>query len=516
MDNVLNGVKVKLERFSPRQLVVAGLLLALILGSGGFLYKWFTTPDYDVLFSGLAPADAAAVVAAVDATGTSHKIVESGTTTTVLVPAADVSALRMNLAAENLPGDSVVGYELLDAQGVTVSTFREQVNYQRALEGELSRTLSSLDAVESASVHIVLPRERLYTSEEAPATASVTVGTSGALDRDDVAAITHLVASSVPDLDPSQVTVTDSSGELLTDAEGGIGGGGTGTEAEAAYATRLESRASTMLAAVVGEGKALVRVQADLDFTARTRQTELFDPEKVATDTQKTEKETYSSREAGNGGTLTTNPQAGQDAAVTNDYTREAADTDFSVSREVTSETDAPGEVRRLTVSVLLDPDAAGDADAAAVEDLVSNAVGLDANRGDAIVVEFLGFTATDAEQTVDPAIAAAAAEQRTKLIVGATAAGALLLAVLFGGIMMLRGRKKNKKKNGASADEDVTATVYGSPLPGTHNPDPNAQLGVPSSSGGEADRLLERVADRPEAAADVLRGLLASDEVRR
>lgn len=513
MGNALTGLKQRFEKFSPRQIIAAGLITALVLTAGVMLTRVLTKPDFDVLYAGLSPSDAAEVVAAVEAAGVQHQLVEGTGTTTVLVPAEDAARMRMDLAAENLPGDSIVGYELLDNQGVTVSTFREQVNYQRALEGELARTLMSIEAVEKAAVHIVLPRERLYTSEDAPATAAVTVTTSGTLARDEVAAITHLVASSVPDLDPSDVTVTDASGQLLTNADG-TGSGATGSEAEAAYATLMEGRAMSMLAAAVGEGKAVVRVQADLDFTERTTQTELFDPERVATNKEATEKETYQSRTPGTGGTLTTNPQQGQnrqDDATTSNYERDSADRDFSVSREVSSETDAPGEVKRMTVSVLLDE--ASSVDATVVQNLVANAVGFDEARGDQIVVDYLPFAAA-AEQGDDPAAAEAAAREKTKMITALSLAGVMALGILIGAFMLLRGRRKNKKAAADALVDDAT-TVIGSPLPGTTAPEPRGTIGVPSSSGGEADRLREAVAERPAAAAGVIRGLIASDEVK-
>lgn len=521
MADPLAGLKGQAARFkeNPKQAaLIAGIVVAALVCAVVF-FKSATKPAYDVLYSGLSTKDSAAVVEVVEASGAKYELKSQGDTSTIMVQSDRVDRLRMDLAAENLPADSVAGYELLDNQGVTVSTFREQVNYQRGLQGEIARTLMTLDSVSKASVHIVLPEEKLYKDEQKPATASVTLTTRSELGKKQVEAITHLVSAAVPGLEPSNVSITDANGTQLTNsADAGFG---DEAEAETAYAARMESAATSMLSKVVGPDSAAVRVQADLDFTKRTRQSENFDGEDTAVRKQVTEDETMTNRDKTAEGVLTTAPEDPVNAPNQNtpnsEYARKTGDTDYEISKQVTSETDAPGAVRKLSVSVLIDPDKT-DMDIQAAEDIVSRAVGLDAARGDQIVVQMQKFAQPEEADDSDlkaaekaAADAAAAKKLRDYGFLGAAVLGILILAVF----LFLSRRKGDPDATEYDENGDPLIPMDDSTLSSNHL-DSNNPLGVPSNEVGEADRLRKHVLAQPEAAANAISGMIAADKVGR
>src|SRR5438477_6145355 len=173
-----------------------------------------SAPSYSVLFTGLDAKAASSVVDKLKADGVPYKLDNQGSA--VLVPATKVYDLRLSLSAAGLPKGGTVGYELLDKQGLTTSEFTQKVDYQRAVEGELARTLMALDGVENASVHLAVPQDTLFTDNKQPTRASVLLKTSTDLSDDAVQSIVNLVASSVPNLNPNDVTVADTAGRVLS------------------------------------------------------------------------------------------------------------------------------------------------------------------------------------------------------------------------------------------------------------------------------------------------------------
>ncbi len=214
----LNRVKALLTTISLGQKIVIGLLLAgLVLG--GFMFtRWITAPTLTPLFSNLASADASAIVEELNAEGVSYSLSDGGQT--IMVAQDQVYNLRLTMSGKGLPAGNESGYALLDQQGITTSDFMQHTNYQRALEGELSNTLEALKGVNTAVVHIALPKDEVFVTEQSKPTASVLLdlapGTS--LSGEQIQAVTNLVSSSVQDMDPEQVTVTDSTGHVLSAA----------------------------------------------------------------------------------------------------------------------------------------------------------------------------------------------------------------------------------------------------------------------------------------------------------
>jgi flagellar M-ring protein FliF len=261
--------------FTAGQLgVIAVGVVGLVLAGMAFV-KWNAAPMAP-LYSNLATADAAAVVQQLDSTGVQYELADGGAT--VLVPQDSVYATRLALSAQGLPKQSQDGYSLLDQQGITTSEFMQNVTYQRALEGELAKTIMAIDGVETATVHLAMPAKDVFTQSSDKPTASVMVDLAGgaSLDAGQVQAITNLVASSVPKLTAANVTVADSTGALLTS---GTGAGSASASAQVQAQTRLEQQlataAQTMLDNVVGPGNAAVRVNASLDFDSRETKTQM-------------------------------------------------------------------------------------------------------------------------------------------------------------------------------------------------------------------------------------------------
>src|SRR3954453_16168970 len=197
------------------QKVVIGLLLVGLLLGGFFFYRWITTPTQAPLFSNLASTDASAIVDELNAEGVPYTLTDGGQT--IMVAKDQVYDLRLHMSGKGLPAGQDTGYALLDQQGITTSEFQQQVTYQRALEGELSKTLEALSGVQQAVVHVALPKEEVFATDQGKPTASVLLSLAPGtqLSGEQIAAITNLVSSSVQGMDPNQVTVTDASGQVL-------------------------------------------------------------------------------------------------------------------------------------------------------------------------------------------------------------------------------------------------------------------------------------------------------------
>ena len=260
-----------------------GLLAALaaVVALVAVVLLWARTPEYRVLYSNLSDRDGGEVLAALGGMNIPYQLADGGTA--ILVPAPQVYDTRLKLASQGLPKGGAVGFELMDTQKFGVSQFTQEVNYQRALAGELSRTIQSLSQVASARVHLAIPRPSVFVREQPRPSASVLVGIypGRSLDEGQVSAIQHLVASAVPELSARGVTVVDQAGNLLS-------GGGETTQAggldasqikyvralESAYAARIES----IVQPIVGRGNVRAQVAANLDFSQVEQTSETFKP----------------------------------------------------------------------------------------------------------------------------------------------------------------------------------------------------------------------------------------------
>jgi flagellar M-ring protein FliF len=389
--------------------LTGGALVAMAV----VLYSWSATPSYVALFSGMAPEDSSAIVDQLRSRGVPFEVDHGGGT--VRVPENEVDQLRLDLAAQGLPAGGGVGFELFDGNSFTATDFVQRLNFQRGLQGELARTIRTFTAVEDARVHVVLPERALFTDDERPPTASVVLRmrSNRRLDDSEVRAVVHLVTGSVEGLEREHLTVVDTSGAVLFDGassadDTGIGLTSTQFELQRSYESALERDAQRMLESALGPGRSAVQVQATLDFDRLETETETFTPgqEGGVPRSTTTLQETFNSAGDTTTGTVPgafanvpgadTNLPAGAVGGTGNssDYTRSETVSNFEVGRTVTRSVDAPGEVERLSVSLLLDEAVAADR-VPALQAAVSAAVGLDEARGDVIAVQSLLFDRT-------------------------------------------------------------------------------------------------------------------------
>lgn len=409
----MDGLFKFFNRLGLARLAAMGVVAALTLGFIAFLVMRASTPQLAPLYSGLSFEDSAAIIKELQTQNVPYELRGDGDT--VLVPRDQITQLRMALAENGLPTRGQVGYEIFDQQSTLGSTsFVQNINNVRALEGELARTISSLARIKSARVHLVLPERALFSREQKDPTASIVVSVRGELAAGEIRAIQHLVASAVEGLTPTRVSIVDDSGRLLAS---GAGNGpddiaaGEAEERQLAVETRLTQRVEDMLANIVGSGRARVQVSADLDMNRLTKTSETFDPNgQVARSTQ-TRELANTSQGPGDGGQVsvanelpgaTANASANGGTSEQGSTTEET--TNFEISKVTQTEMTEAGSIKRLSIAVVVDgvytTDAAGQStyaprDQAQLDQitaLVKSAVGFSDARGDQIQVTNLQF----------------------------------------------------------------------------------------------------------------------------
>lgn len=397
------------------------LLLAATVTLVVSLALWLTRPSFVTLYPGMAEQDGAQVLEALDRNSIRHRL--DPVSGAVQVPASQLHEARLKLATDGLPKASGFGFELLQQdQGLGTSRLIEDARYHRAIEGELARSVSTLDSVESARVHLALPRQSVFVRDRARPSASVLLNlyAGRTLDESRIAGIVHLVSSSIPDLEPEQVTVVDQRGRLLTQPSGGLSGmAATGQQLD--FTRRLEEsyvrRIVDIIGPMVGEEAIRAQVAADVDFSRVERTTETYDPEAwVVRSEQISEDESRGTGMMGVPGALANQPPeagfiaetpgAGAPEGVENplrptpptSMSRRAV-RNFEVDRTVSHIREAPGGLRRLSVAVVVDfrnaVNAEGvveraplnDEEMARITSLVREAVGFDEDRGDRVNV---------------------------------------------------------------------------------------------------------------------------------
>lgn len=381
-----------------------GLMLALIY--------YGSQPEYGVLFSDLKPADAQTIVEKLKTENVAYSLSNGGTT--IQVPTANISELRLKMAGTGVLSGGHVGFDLFDKTNFGATDFTQQVNYRRAIEGELSRTLEGMDEVESVRVHITPKKESVFSEKEEGAKASVMlrVRQGKELSSERTEAIVSLVASSVEGLDPASVSVMDTRGRLLTSGRGksSSGAGDVGMfnaqlEAKQKFQAESAARVIALLEPVVGEGKVRADVAADIDFSQIEQTEEKYNPQSQVVRSQQTSQENKSSAlgNALNGAVgvrsndPTTPPQTTQ--TQNNNDQRNATTTNYEIDKTVRRTVGGGGRVNRMTVSVVVDHKTAEGVDVARtgeeiqkIQELVAAAVGIDANRGDSVVIQSMAF----------------------------------------------------------------------------------------------------------------------------
>ncbi len=388
-------------------LVVAAFLTFSAIG---VLVYWTGQVEYRVLFSNLSSEDAGNIVNKLQEKKISYKLSPAGDA--ISVPEEKVAELRLELAASGLPQGGGVGFEIFDNKTLGTTEFEQQLNYRRALQGELSRTINSLEEIQQSRVHLALPKESLFLEERKKATASVTVKLKQGktLRPPQVEGIAHLVASSVEGISPEDVIIVDSRGNILSGVQGDSKlAKMTNTQAE--YQRNMEreivGRIQSMLENVVGKGKAVVRVSTDLDFRLTEKTEENYDPESpvvrsVKRQTEKTAPPVVSGK-------------AGSMATGSSEHEKLDETINYEINRVVNKTVMPIGEIQKLSVAVLVDgiygknekgvetyqPRAKKEIDA--LEELVKKTAGINTARGDQVIVTEMPFSKVEIEQ--EPAV---------------------------------------------------------------------------------------------------------------
>jgi flagellar M-ring protein FliF len=507
------------------QKVVIGLLLVGLLLGGFFFFRWITAPTQAPLFSNLASTDASAIVDELNAGGVAYTLADGGQT--IMVAQDQVYDLRLQMSGKGLPAGQDTGYALLDTQGITTSEFQQQVTYQRALEGELSKTLEALDGVNQAVVHVALPKDEVFVTEQKKPTASVLLDLAAGtnLSGEQIQAVTNLVSSSVQGMDPSQVTVTDSTGNVLSAAGEGVtsAAGDARSQVEQEYDTRLQDKGQQMLDRVLGPGHAVVSVRADVDLNQRetTSETHTYN-QGTPPISQSTTTEKYNGAGTPVGGVLGPEnmPDAMSNAGGGNSsYDKEQSTVNNSVDTTTEVTKAAPGGLNRLTVSVVMDDAVAGNLNQQQITDLVGNAVGLDTARGDAITVASMPFDNTAADKAAAEMTAAREAEasdQMWSMIrTGGIAAGILLVVL----IVWLRSRRREEVEEDyepLELSDDMLAELDRLRIQSTRE---EARVDTRAMELEAAERQKMRgeistmVSERPDEVAAMLRGWLSENK---
>jgi len=383
-----------------KRMLLCSALAAVVVGFAYVIVRGQAV-DLQPLFTNLDTEDAAALVEELRTRRVPYELAAGGTA--ILVPAQHIHELRLDLAGKGLPRGAGVGFEIFDRQNLGASDFVQKLNYRRALMGELGRTISRIDIVDSARVHIVIPERRLYRESDEPARASVTLRMrpKRRLGRGQVNAIVHLVSSSVEGLSPEHVTVVDTSGTILSRGDGQAGISAA-LDFRRQVEERLEKRATNFLERAVGPGRAVVQVAADVDYSQRETTDEKFDPDgAVLRSEQRTEERGGGSR-GKTGGTVGVRAALAGETGTTKGGTgggslRQIETLNYEVSKTTSRELKPSGKIERLQIAVLLDEgdDKAEPLDAAKIESLaglVKRAVGFDPERGDQFDIQTARF----------------------------------------------------------------------------------------------------------------------------
>lgn len=389
------------------------VVAALMLGFFAFLIMRASTPQMAPLYTGLSFEDSAAIVEELQKQNVPNELRGDGDT--ILVPRDQITTIRMSLAQNGLPTRGQVGYEIFDQQNTLGATsFVQNINNVRALEGELSRTITSLARIKSARVHLVLPERALFSRDKKDPTASIVLAVRGDLSAGEVRAIQHLVSSAVEGLTPNHVSIVDNAGNLLA---AGIGADDATTllaneaeERRVGVENRLKQRIEDLLANVVGDGRARVQVSAELDLTRVTRTSRTFDPESQVVRSAQTKESENSTNAPGADGQVSASTQlpgtqvaAGSGTQSELGTTTEEV-TNYEISEVNSTEMTDPGSIKRLSVAVVVDGTYTTGADGSAIyaprdqaildqiQALVRSAIGYDEARGDQLTVANLQF----------------------------------------------------------------------------------------------------------------------------
>jgi flagellar M-ring protein FliF len=398
---------------APRLAAMGAVTIALV-GFFGFLMLRVTTPQMTPIFTELSLEDSAAIVKELDREGVTYELRNNGNA--IMVPSDRVARLRMTLAENGLPKGGGVGYEIFDkSDALGTTSFVQNINNLRALEGELARTIQALDRVEAARVHLVMPERPLFSRDKVEPSASIVLKVRGSLEPAQVRAIRHLVASAVTGLRPQRVSIVDERGQLLADGATDDANSDIGSdERQASFEKHLREQVESIVTSVVGPGHSRVQVSADFDFNRITQTSDQYNPDGRVVRSSQTREETTATNGSGNNQVTVANElpganqrQGGAEASPRDESRKSEEVVNYEISKTTKTEVIEGGRVNRISVAVLVDgnytKDDKGDVsyqprskeDLEQIRALVRSAIGFDQKRGDHVEVVNLRFAET-------------------------------------------------------------------------------------------------------------------------
>ncbi|MFH0299242.1 flagellar basal-body MS-ring/collar protein FliF [Bradyrhizobium sp. 31Argb] len=396
-----------LKGLGAARLAAMVAVTAALIGFFAFVILRVTTPQLTTLFTDLSVEDSSAIVKELERQAIPFELRNEGTV--IMVPKDKVTRLRMKLAEGGMPKGGGVGYEIFDkSDALGTTSFVQNINHLRALEGELARTIRAIDRIQAARVHLVLPERPLFSRETPEPSASIVVRVRGTLEPQQIRAIRHVVASAVNGLKPQRVSIVDEAGQLLADGATSDADNAVGDERRAAFEKRMRKQVEDIVSSVVGQGRARVQLSADFDYNKITQTSDKFDPEGRVLRSSQTREE--SSLSADNSGQVTVNNelpgnQNQDNAARARDQSKKSEETNnYEISRTTKTEVTEAGRVNRISVAVLVDGSYAKNEKGEMVYQdrpkeqldriaaLVRSAIGFDQKRGDQVEVVNLRF----------------------------------------------------------------------------------------------------------------------------
>jgi flagellar M-ring protein FliF len=403
----LQGLFDFLKGLGAARMAAMVAVTAALIGFFAFVIMRVTTPQMTTLFTDLSMEDSSGIIKDLERQGIPYEMRNEGSI--ILVPKDKVTRLRMKLAEGGLPKGGGVGYEIFDkSDALGTTSFVQNINHLRALEGELARTIRGIDRIQAARVHLVLPERPLFARETPEPSASIVVRVRGSLEPQQIKAIRHLVASSVNGLKPQRVSIVDESGTLLADGAATDADQAVGDERRASFEKRMRKQVEDIVSSVVGAGRARVELSADFDYNKITQTSDKFDPEgRVLRSSQTREESTSNGVE---GGQVTVNNelpgnQGGNNSQASRDQSKKSEETNnYEISRTTKTEVTEAGRVNRISVAVLVDGSYSknekgdlvykerGKEELDRIAALVRSAIGFDQKRGDQVEVVNLKF----------------------------------------------------------------------------------------------------------------------------
>ena len=524
MNNVMSQLVNVIRSLPLSRKISIAFTLALVIAGFALMFMWANQADYQVLFNNLSPEDGGAIVSKLRERNIPFKIEANGTV--IMVPAEKVHELRLTLAGDGLPRGGNIGFEIFDHTDFRTTTFVQELNYRRALQGELARTINQFKEVNSSKVFIVIPKESLFVEESKPATAAIQLDLRSSLPPAKLAAIIHLVASAVEGLEPGQVTVVDTKGRIIFKGGDGDNPPALLSNAQLDYKGKVEGEirknVQSMLEGIVGIGKAIVRVNAEIDFSRATLNEEEYDPYATVVRSERNIEESAQASE-GTAETAQTliNKRRGVVPPATGAEkrnTKKDVATNYEINKITRTILKPAGTIKRLSVAAVIDGTYTvetlrdgttkrtyiqrSEEELRKFEDLVKRAMGYSEDREDQISLNSMSFSETVSADTLTESTGSKFDIMKLVGNYRRTIVNLLLVILVFFLVIrpLLKGLKKMTKA-AMSETMELPAGTGGYPR-------------IPESPGtGQKETALELSKSNPEKAEQLIKGWVAEKE---